>query len=239
MCPDHDAALLAEVASHLRGLRNDPPLTATRIVEGALEVVPEAGHAGLTVRRGKDRYTSLGATSELATEVDRAQYALEEGPCLDAAATAEWFRSGDVGADPRWPQWGPRAASLGIRSMLSVRLLSGGAPIGALNLYAEEGGRFSDRDVVDLAAIYATHAALALAASEQISGLETAMTSRHTIGMAQGRLMERYGLTPDQAFSLLQRMSSTSNVKLRDVADELVRTGGPDLPTPWGEEPTG
>ena len=58
--------------------------------------------------------------------------------------------------------------------------------------------------------------------AEQIEGLETAMTSRHTIGMAQGILMERYQLIPDQAFALLQRMSSTSNTKLRAVADGIV-----------------
>ena len=222
MPSDNDAALLAQVAAHLRGAKNDPPLTATRIVEGALEVVPEAGHAGLSVRRRKSQWASLGVTSELTREVDQAQYSLGQGPCLDAAVHAEWFRSGDVASDSRWPQWGPRAARLGIQSLLSVRLLAEGAPIGALNLYAEESGRFAERDVVDLAVLYATHAALALAASEQIEGLETAMSSRHTIGMAQGILMERYLLSPDQAFSLLQRMSSTSNVKLREVAEGVV-----------------
>lgn len=222
MPPDPAAALLAHAAAHLRGVRNDPPLTASRIVAGALEIVPGAGHASVTVRRGKDRWASLAVTSELAHDVDQAQYSLREGPCLDAATNAEWFRSGDVGSDPRWPRWGPRAARSGIRSMLSIRLLAGGAPIGALNLYAEEGGRFAERDVVDLAVLFATHAALALAASEQIDGLETAMSSRHTIGMAQGILMERYLLSPEQAFALLQRMSSTSNVKLRAVAEGVV-----------------
>ena len=132
MSPDHDAALLAEVSSHLRGVKDSPPLTASRIAEGALEVVPEAGHAGLTVRRGKSHWSSLGVTSELAQEVDQAQYSLGEGPCLDAAEHQEWFRSGDIGSDPRWPRWGPRAARLGVRSMLSIRLLAEGASDGSL-----------------------------------------------------------------------------------------------------------
>ncbi len=221
--PDRsDAELLAELSAHLRGVRSDPPLTASRIVEGALEVVLEAGHASLTVRRRRGRFSTLAATSDLAEAADEAQYALHEGPCVEACESAGWFRSGEVGTDPRWPRWGPRAAGLGVHSLLSVQLLHQAGPIGALNLYAESPGGFADREVVHLASLYATHAALALAAAEQLSGLETALTSRHTIGLAQGVLMERYSLTPDQAFALLQRMSSTANVKLREVAEDVV-----------------
>lgn len=42
----------------------------------------------------------------------------------------------------------------------------------------------------------------------------------------QGRiLMERHKLTGEQAFALLIRASQHSNVKLRDVAEQLVRSG--------------
>ena len=37
--------------------------------------------------------------------------------------------------------------------------------------------------------------------------------------------MERYELTADQAFQLLARVSMTTNIKLRDVAAHLTRTG--------------
>jgi AmiR/NasT family two-component response regulator len=37
--------------------------------------------------------------------------------------------------------------------------------------------------------------------------------------------MERFALTPDQAFAVLRRVSQSRNVKLNRVAQELVRTG--------------
>jgi AmiR/NasT family two-component response regulator len=37
--------------------------------------------------------------------------------------------------------------------------------------------------------------------------------------------MERWKLTEDQAFTELTRASQNTNIKLRDVADELVHTG--------------
>jgi hypothetical protein len=38
-------------------------------------------------------------------------------------------------------------------------------------------------------------------------------------------LMERYQVDVDEAFTLLTHASQHTNIKLRDVADELVRTG--------------
>jgi hypothetical protein len=70
----------------------------------------------------------------------------------------------------------------------------------------------------------AVSAAIAEAAAH-IRQLRTALDSRDVIGQAKGILMERYRLTPDGAFALLARASQDTNVKLREVAAELCRTG--------------
>jgi AmiR/NasT family two-component response regulator len=62
-------------------------------------------------------------------------------------------------------------------------------------------------------------------AAAQIGQLHAALESREVIGQAKGILMERYRLTPDGAFELLARASQDTNVKLREVAAELCRTG--------------
>lgn len=46
--------------------------------------------------------------------------------------------------------------------------------------------------------------------------------SRHIIGMAKGILMNRDGLTDDQAFNVLVWASQHANVKVHDVAGWLV-----------------
>ena len=55
--------------------------------------------------------------------------------------------------------------------------------------------------------------------------LQAALESRAVIDQAKGVLIERYKLTPDQAFQLLAQASMNANRKVRDIADELVRTG--------------
>jgi len=51
------------------------------------------------------------------------------------------------------------------------------------------------------------------------------MASRAVIEQAKGILMERCTITAEQAFTLLTHASQRNNVKLRDVAEELVTTG--------------
>jgi GAF domain-containing protein len=228
----HDrAALLADMAAELKRAPDDD-VTAKTVVARVLDLLPHADSVSLTVRGRHGRFVTWGSTDERAERADELQYAAEEGPCLSAVEHADWYRSGDVAADPRWPTWGPRVdAELGVRSLLSVRLLGDEDALGALNVYGFAKGLFNDPEDVDLLLLFATHAAIALAAAREISGLQTAVHTRHTIGLSQGILMERYDLTPDQAFSLLRRYSNELNVKLHDIARELaISRQLPDLP---------
>lgn len=61
--------------------------------------------------------------------------------------------------------------------------------------------------------------------TEKVEHLTRAVQSRDLIGQAKGILMERYGITSEQAFQLLVVASSTSNSKLAAVAAHLTDTG--------------
>lgn len=63
------------------------------------------------------------------------------------------------------------------------------------------------------------------AATELAGHLQEALATSRQIGMAIGVLMERHKLTPGQAFDQLREASSRGNVKLRDIADEILYTG--------------
>jgi AmiR/NasT family two-component response regulator len=59
-------------------------------------------------------------------------------------------------------------------------------------------------------------------AHEEIDQLKSALATRALIGQATGLLMRDRGLTADQAFAHLIELSSHTNVKLREIAAELV-----------------
>jgi hypothetical protein len=222
-------AAFAALASQLQNESESAPdevVTARTIVDRAREVVEDADAVSLTVVLAEGRYATLASTDDVAGEADGFQYDLDEGPCVEAAECTSWFRSGDVGSDPRWPRWGSKASSLGVSSVLSVRLTThDGRAHGALNFYSVAPDAFSDAEAIDLAQVYTVHAANALSTARLVCGLQTALTSRHTIGIAQGILMERFGLDQQHSFELLRRTSSVHNIKLRDVAARVVETG--------------
>ena len=78
--------------------------------------------------------------------------------------------------------------------------------------------------------VLALHASIALGAARDRSNLHVALSSRDVIGQAKGILMERRRITADAAFIELVRLSQASNMKLRDLCDQLTGTG--DIPEP-------
>ena len=221
MQSDELASMLAKVSEELAGER-DESVTTARTCELAVELVDGCDHATIALRSRRTRFTTVAASSDLARSVDELQYELEQGPILATASSAEVCHSNDVAADHRWPRWGPAAGDLGVRSLVSVQLVAGRHPLGAMTLYSHRRHAW-DEHGYDQALLFATHAALALDAAQVVTGLRAALGSRHRIGVAQGILMQRHGLSLQQSFEVLQRFSNESNTKLSDVAADIVR----------------
>ena len=189
--------------------------------------MPGCHHAGVTVLR-RGRPETPAATDEVSAELDRIQYETGEGPCLSAIVERPIYRTGDLSAETRWPRFaGAAAERTGVLSVLAYRLFTEGDTFGALNLYSRERDAFDD-EAEALGTILAAHAALVFARTrerERIAGLEQAVTSNRSIGMAIGILMAIRRIGQDEAFDLLRMVSQRTNRKLREIADEVVHTG--------------
>lgn len=215
----------ARLAEQLLAEPQEQP-TLERIVGLAVQVVDPCDYCAITLKESDGRLTTPASTDPIATQAAELENRLHEGPCLDAIWHLGTVDVDDMEVETRWPRWAPAAADLGIRSMLSVRLDLTGQPIVAsLNLFACRPDLFDSTDLA-IASIFARHAAQALAVVRTQEGLRSAARSRQIIGVAEGMLMERFGLTLDQAFELLRRYSQTYNVKLRVLAERLVESGG-------------
>lgn len=204
------------------------PQVLERIVRFAVDVVPGCDDAGLC---GVDPLPGAPPEAEPLAELDLLQRSTGEGPCLDALAGADVVHSADVWNDGRWPALGGCAADQHARSAISVRLFSGEQTLGVLHLYAGAPGAFSALARAQ-ALLFGAHAGLALSAARshaadelRVEQFRAAMLTRELIGQAQGILMERERVTAHQAFALIRAASQHLNVKLRDVAQELVDTG--------------
>lgn len=211
VCPPVDEA----VASVLHG-----------VLQASAKVVPGTRHMALSVLE-REVLRVVIATDDLPRRLESAQVVLDEGPTRDASH--EGLPVVVVGHEmvARWPEFGPRARALGLTSVAAVPLCWTGRVLGALSIYSLDEEPVPDR-VIELATAYAAQAAATLSYSKKAENLEFAMITRQQIGQAVGVVMERCGLSAEAAFSYLRRVSQTGNVKLRDVARDLISTG--DLP---------
>ena len=194
--------------------------TLNAITRAAVDVLPGVDHASFSMRHPDGTLDSYAVTGEIIVQLDERQFELREGPCYDGATQNAFAVSADLLVDPRYPRYGPFAASLGIRTQAGVRLFENPKTVGALNLFGREVGALEDAE--ELSRLFAHQAAVALAYSIEIQGLNDALRSRTRIGQAVGIIMERYKLPEQQAFAFLTRLSQQGNIKLRRIADELV-----------------
>jgi hypothetical protein len=202
-----------------------------RVVQAARVAVPGADLVSVTLAT-ETGYTTPVYTDDLALRLDEVQYRLGEGPCVEATRTPGLGLtfSGDLAQGVQFPNFGPAAAQLGAHSVLAVGLFPDGEKdrFGALNIYAYQAGGLDELDR-DLALILAAHASTALAgtlaatsAELETAQLRQALQSRDVIGQAKGILMERRGISADEAFDVLRRASQSLNIKLTTVAQTLV-----------------
>jgi transcriptional regulator with GAF, ATPase, and Fis domain len=217
------AGRLGALARALQRESDSESILAT-MVRGAIDLIPGIDQGSISVVHDRTNIGSRAPSSALAEEVDALQGETGQGPCLDAMFKHRTVCVPDMATETRWPQFARRAAEAGAGGMLCFQLWVEGDNLGALNLYAVEADAIT-RESVHVGLLVAAHAAIAFAEATKVEQLNEALITRDLIGQAKGILMERYKVTAEQAFVILDRSSSNTNVKLRDVAARLVTTG--------------
>jgi len=196
--------------------------TVEAVVQFALQAV-NCSHAGLVLSHRGGRLETAAATDPIVEKAEQVQWETCEGPALASITDHDSILVADTARTELWPQWGPKVAALGLRSVLGIRLHTNGTTHGALELFSTEPGAFDAGDDA-VAHILAQHASVAVATAKQEESLSQAVDARKVIGQAQGILMAHFDIDDEQAFAVLRRYSQHNNVKLRDVAQQLIAT---------------
>jgi GAF domain-containing protein len=203
----------------------EPPLTLQAIAASAVALLPGCEHAGITLHRRTRPMRTMASTSSLVDDCDTLQRELGEGPCLSADCSSAAYLVADTRNDPRWPAWGSQAAARGAGSLLCVPLYAeDDEMVGSLNLYSSKPNTFTDDDL-DTALLYAAHTAPAFAAAHSVGDIHTAPLPTHTVGMAQGILMSRHGITHQHALAALNACAREHGTDLHEVAQLVADSG--------------
>jgi hypothetical protein len=204
------------------------------VVDGTLRLVVALARAtvsgadGVSVSlRRHGKLSTVAATDQTILDMDATQYETGEGPCIDASVKGRWFHTSSLVTESRWPAFTPRAQALGIKAILSSPLHAWRQPVGALNIYARSASAFSS-DARQLAATFAAEASVILTdagvdVSDQARSdqFQEALQVRQTIAQAQGVIMEREGVSAEDAYTVLRIYSQQSGRSLLSRAHEV------------------
>jgi GAF domain-containing protein len=156
------------------------------------------------------------------------QHHAGEGPFIESFETGQPVMSRDVGLDRRWPRLSRLVAEVNVHAVAAYPIRHGRQVAGVINLYStranafhESGGRTAELLTGALTAVIQDRqerSELKTLAAQ----LEQALTSRAQIDQAKGVLMGTLGVSADDAFKRLVTASQHRNVKVREIAAQLL-----------------
>jgi hypothetical protein len=194
------------------------------IVDAARRLVPGCDHASLMILR-QGVFETTSASDDVAAHVDHLERELREGPCLDAIESDSAYHDSDISTRSQWPRLTERVlAETPVRGMAGFRVLAGDGRVGALNLFSDRPSTLS-LGSVDRGIVLASFLSVALIAAHErraASTLRQGLASNREIGKAIGLLMAVHKIGDEEAFAVLRRSSQDMNVKLAEVARQVV-----------------
>lgn len=231
---DRQARVKAQVAAEPT-VSSDQPGTAgalRRLCTAAVKALPARG-AGLSLM-SETGVRGVAAASDAASErIDELQFALGEGPCMDAFTSRRPVLEPDLTASGalRWPVYAPAVLAEGVGAAFAFPLQVGAARLGVLDLYREQPGTLSTEELAD-ALTFADVATTMLldgqedaAPGDAAAGLDEALGYRFEIYQAQGMVMVQTGVSLVDALATLRAYAFAHDRDLADVARDVVTRG--------------
>lgn len=222
--PTADPATVFAALAEIIYQGSDATQMYAAICVAATLIVPGCDHASLLMKRN-DRYVTVGASSKLANHVDDLERRANDGPCIDAIEEETPQIEPDLTKPNQWPNFAARLVEeTPVRGAMGFRLLIDKRKAAALNLFSETPNLF-DSEAAGRAAVLAAFASVAInaiAQGEDASSLRRGLLSNREIGKAVGLLMAFHQISDDDAFGMLRKASQDMNIKLADVARQVV-----------------
>jgi hypothetical protein len=193
------------------------------LVDTAPRVVSGCDHASLMLAR-RDGYETAAASDDVAHHIDALERELGEGPCVDAIDEEAGQIDPDIRTHSSWPRLAERVlAETPVRGMAGYRIVLEGKKVGALNLFSDTPGALEqDGDEGAVLAAFTSVALMSVSNRERADSLSRGLESNREVGKAIGLLMAAHQISSDDAFEVLRKASNDMNMKLTEVAREVI-----------------
>ncbi len=227
---DREGAVIAAFVSIAEALAEDYDIVDlyTGLTATCVQLL-DVDWAGLLLVDSAGVLRVAAASSGHARNLELFQLQCEQGPCVDCFLSGEVVSVPDLGLESgRWPRFAPTAVAAGFASVHAVPMRLHSTVLGALGMFGARTGELSGRDLL-LGRSLANVACVALVAARAAADgkalnaqLQHALDSRVIVEQAKGFLAQFGGLDVDQSFAALRKYSRDRNLRLTDVALQLL-----------------
>jgi GAF domain-containing protein len=200
----------------------------TVLTDGCVDVLDVAA-SGIMLAAPEGDLRVMASSSEAMRVLELFELQSQEGPCLDSYRTGSPVLNQDLAtAGSRWPRFSAEARATGFRTVHALPMRLRGTVIGVLNLFHNEPGEMRRADVsaaqamADVATIAILQHRATLEAQVINEQLNHALNSRVVIEQAKGMLAERAGVDLEHAFLRLRNHARNHNLRLVDVARDMI-----------------
>lgn len=235
--------LLAEI------FRDNPAeVTFERASRACVDALPVSS-AAISVMTGTTAWQTLGASDPTASALEELQFTLGAGPCREAYGIGGPVLVSDLtdpGSSSAWPTFASRAEDLGVRAVFAFPLSLGAIRLGVLALYRDRPGWF-DKQATSDALLVADMLCLALlgrvvrvgraqrngdgngdgdgdGAGRPFASLwdDRVALGRAEVHQATGMVMDRLGVSSEEALARLRGFAFSHGLLLTEVAAGVV-----------------
>lgn len=186
--------------------------------------------AGIMLMLDGELRGSVCSTDDVSALIERLQFELGEGPCVDACHLDRPVSEPDL-ASPRTPRWlafTPPVVAAGARAVFGFPLQVGAVRLGALNLYSDRARELTDAQHADalLVASMVAQAILAMQAGAPLgrlaAELEAGIDFQYVVHQAVGMVAVQLDVDVAVALVRLRAHSFALDRPLADVARDVV-----------------
>lgn len=183
--------------------------------------------AGVSIQTVNGTREPLYATDDLATEIERLQLTLGEGPCVDSSTSgspvlvSDLTDAGDVVAS-RWPVFRQEATRLGARAIFAFPIRFGAIGLGAVDLYRRSPGPLGDQGLRSaLSSVDAVGIAV-LEAPDHYGDPEAPATTNMVVHQAAGMVMVQLETSIEEAMVRLRAAAFAQGMTVNELAVDVV-----------------
>lgn len=185
--------------------------------------------AAISLLTGSPSRQTLWATDATAQRLEDLQFGLNEGVCMEAAATGRPVLVADVRTSPRVARWPMFAAAVieqtDVGALFALPLQWGALNLAVLELYRRAPGMLGGAQLRDMFGAVDTAALMMLGLRTDpgsMDGPDLAVVSRAEIHQATGMVLVQLGVSASDALARLRAYAFVEQRLLIDVARDVV-----------------